>query len=172
MKKEMRPSEKILLSGFCFILLFMIFHDWLPLGPFNDVEAVSGDRSLGELVTVTLIGGVQILLFLGAIVFFRGRKYPIWIKIWLVIHQTSIFTGALLDWWIPYFFGYGADERVERYELMFGDTHSFLPVMNGIVPNTIHVLFHAALLMCIILTIYISFTDRRSKMKSNMAVSS
>lgn len=171
MKREFRTSEKLLLGGFCFILLFMIFHDWLPLGPFNDVEAISEDRSIGELVTVTLIGVVQILLFIGAVLFFRGKKYPIWIKLWLVIHQASIFTGALLDWWIPYFFGYGAEERVDRYEVMFGDTHSFLPVLNGIVPNTIHVLFHSALLMCIILTVYISFTDRRGNVQSNMAVS-
>jgi hypothetical protein len=40
---------------------------------------------------------------------------------------------------VPYFFG--ADERrVERYRVMFGNTHSFLPERNGIVPNTAHIL--------------------------------
>jgi hypothetical protein len=27
---------------------------------------------------------------------------------------------------------------------MFGNTHSFLPVRNGIVPNTAHILLHVA----------------------------
>lgn len=168
MKRQMRTSKKLLLGGLCFILLFMLFHDWLPLGPFNDVEAISKDRSIGELVTVTLIGVVQILLFIGAVLLYKGKSFPIWIKLWLVIHQMSIFVGALLDWWIPYFFGYGAEERVVRYAVMFRDTHAFLPVLNGIVPNTIHVLFHSALLICIILTIYISLTDRKETEQFSM----
>ncbi|GAA0349799.1 hypothetical protein [Bacillus horti] len=163
MTRNTRTSEKVLLVGLGFILLFMLFHDWVPLGPFNDVQAVSGDRTIGDLILVTAIGTVQILLFIGLVLYFRGREYPIWIKLWLIIHQSSIFAGALFAWWIPYLFGFGAAERVQRYEAMFGDTHAFLPIMNGIVPNTIHTLFHLTLLMCIILTIYISFTDKKAK---------
>jgi hypothetical protein len=75
----------------------------------------------------------------------------------------KLFKNVLIpfDWWIPYFFGYGAEERVDRYQQMFGDTHSFLPEINGIVPNTLHVIFHSLLLLCIILTIYISFTTKK-----------
>lgn len=74
---------------------------------------------------------------------------------------SCIFVGALLDWWIPYFFGYGAEERAARYEQMFADTHSFLPVMNGIAPNTIHVIFHTILLFCILLSLYLSLTNKK-----------
>lgn len=165
MKREIRFSEKLLLSGFCFILLFMFMQDWVPLGSLNDVQAIAEERPFNELIIVTMINVVQILLLIGFVIIFMGKRYPVWIKLWLIIHQVCIFAGALLDWWIPYFFGYGSDQRVKRYHQMFGDTHSFLPEMNGIVPNTFHTIFHIVLLFCIILTIYIALTDSGKKGK-------
>lgn len=163
MKREIRVSEILLFAGLSFILLFMIIHDWVPLGPFNDIQAIRGENSVNELIIVTLINAIQILLLLGLLLIFIGKRYPIWIKLWLMIHQVCIFVGVFISWWIPYFYGYGAEQKAERYHQMFGDIHSFLPVMNGIVPNTIHVLFHITLLFCIILTIYISFTSSRNE---------
>ncbi|CAG9621140.1 hypothetical protein [Sutcliffiella rhizosphaerae] len=163
MKREVRLTEKLLLAGFSFILIFMIVQDWVPLGSLNDVYAIAEDRTTGELITVTLVGFVQFLILTGVVLYFLGRRYPFLIKLWLIIHQMFIFVGALFAWWIPYFFGYGAAERVERYDQMFGNTHSFLPPMNGIVPNTLHTIFHFILFICILLTIYISITDSRKK---------
>jgi hypothetical protein len=37
-------------------------------------------------------------------------------------------------------------ERAARYQAMFGGTHAFLPVHNGIRPNTLHVILHSATL--------------------------
>ncbi|WP_062052187.1 hypothetical protein [Bacillus sp. JCM 19034] len=161
MKRDIRFSEKVLLAGFSLILLFMIMQDWIPLGSLNDVQAIAEDRSFNEILIVTLVGVLQILLLMGLLLVFIGKGYPIWVKFWLIIHQICIFAGALLDWWIPYFFGYGAEQRTERYSQMFGDTHSFLPELNGIIPNTFHTLFHIILLFCIVLTIYITFTNSR-----------
>lgn len=161
MRRQIRLAEVLLVAGLGLIFLFMLFHDWVPLGQLNDVRAVAESRSVQELVVVTAIGAGQIILLLGLVLIFVGKRYPIWAKLWLVIHQGFILAGALLDWWIPYFFGFGAAERVERYNEMFGNTHAFLPINNGIVPNTIHILFHSTLLLCLILAVYISFT--RSK---------
>lgn len=160
-----RISEKILIVGYGLILLFMLVQDWVPLGPLNDVEAIATENSTSELIVVTLIGGLQILILIGLILLFIGRRYPIWAKLWLIIHPSCIFAGALMSWWIPYFFGIGAQEKVERYNIMFGSTHAFLPTMNGIVPNTLHTLFHVTLFLCILLTLYISFTDHKVKHK-------
>ncbi|MFS0646301.1 hypothetical protein [Siminovitchia sp. 179-K 8D1 HS] len=160
MVRQIRRSEKVLIAGLGFILLFMMFHDWVPLGPLNDVDSVAVNRPISELVIVTLFGTVQIMLLMGMVLFFIGKTYPLWIKLWLVIHQSFIMAGVLIDWWIPYFFGIGAENRVESYKAMFGNTHSFLPVMHGIVPNTIHVIFHATLLICLILTPNIIFTNK------------
>lgn len=158
MHRQIRWAEVSLVAGLCLIFLFMLVHDWVPLGQLNDVQAVADTRSTQELVVVTAVGTGQIVLLLALVLFFIGKRYPMWARLWLIIHQGFILAGALLDWWIPYFFGYGAAERVERYNAMFGNTHAFLPVNNGIVPNTLHVLFHTTLLLCFILAIYISFT--------------
>ncbi|SFM45554.1 hypothetical protein SAMN04487943_11939 [Gracilibacillus orientalis] len=171
MQRQIRLVEKLLLLGLSLILIFMIVQDLVPLGSLNDLDAISQDRSFNEILIVTLVGVVQILLLLGMVLIFMGKRYPIWIRLWLVIHQLFIFAGALIDWWIPYFFGYGAEQRVERYEKMFGDTHSFLPVIHGIVPNTLHVMFHTLLLSCIILSIYISLTNRRNNSSGQLKAS-
>lgn len=163
MKREIRLSEKLLLAGFSFILLFMIVQDLIPLGPLNDVQAIAKNRSFSELLMVTMIGTVQFLLLTGGLIYFMGKRYALWVKLWLFIHQVCIFAGALIAWWIPYLFGIGAEQRVEKYNQMFGDTHTFLPVMNGIVPNTLHTIFHIVLLTCIILTTYISLSDLKKE---------
>ncbi|MFD2043493.1 hypothetical protein ACFSTA_03785 [Ornithinibacillus salinisoli] len=158
MKRKIRMSEKLLIFCYSIVLLFLLLHDWVPLGTLNDVEAVKADKSTNELLLTTLIGVTQILLLMGIVLFYFGRKHPLWIKLWLIIHPACIFAGAIMDWWLPYLFGIGAEERVERYSQMFGDTHAFLPVMHGIVPNTLHTIFHMSLFFCIILMIYISLT--------------
>ncbi|QDP39685.1 hypothetical protein [Radiobacillus deserti] len=168
MKRKIRFSEKLLLAGLSFILLFMIVQDWVPLGSLNDVQAIREEHTFNGLVTVTLINVTQILLLIGLVVIFMGRRYPTWIKLWLIIHQVSIFVGALISWWIPYFFGYGAEQKVQIYNQMFGNTHSFLPLMNGIVPNTLHILFHITLLFCIIVMIYISFTSSKGNFNNSI----
>ena len=161
MKREIRVQEKFLIAGYGLILLFMFVQDWVPLGPLNDIQAIAQENSTRELIVVTFIGVVQIVILMVLILCFIGRRYPIWAKIGLIIHPSCIFTGVLMAWWIPYFFGLGAEEKAERYQTMFGNTHSFLPVMHGIVPNTLHTIFHVTLFLCILLTIYISFRDRK-----------
>lgn len=74
MKRKVRLSEKLLLIGFSFILLFMVIHDWVPLGSLNDVEAIAADRSVSELLIVTFIGVAQILLLMGFVLFFMGKN--------------------------------------------------------------------------------------------------
>jgi hypothetical protein len=62
--------------------------------------------------------------------------------------------GEIRAWWIPYFFG-TTPERVKRYADMFGNTHSFLPERNGIIPNTLHVILHALTFVTLILSVFV-----------------
>jgi hypothetical protein len=163
MTRHVRNSERFLLLGLGLILVFMVTHDWISFGSLNDIQAVKEVHTFNELVTVTMINGVQILILMGLVLIFIGKRYPIFVKLWLIIHPACIFVGALYAWWIPYFTGIGAEAKVERYQQMFGNTHSFLPVINGIVPNTLHVIFHSLLFTCILLAIYISFTGSKER---------
>lgn len=163
MRRPVRLAEKLLLIGLSLIFVYMVIQDWVPLGSLNDVEAIADERPFNELLIVTSIGAGQILLLLFFVIIFLGKQTPIWIQLWLIIHQVFIFAGALIDWWIPYFFGYGAEERTEKYNKMFGETHHFLPLMNGIVPNTLHIIFHSTLFICIILSVYVTLSDKNNR---------
>ena len=46
-----------------------------------------------------------------------------------------------------------AAERAARYQAMFGGTHAFLPVHNGIRPNTLHVILHAGTLAILVVLV-------------------
>lgn len=164
MKRDIRLSEKFLVLGYIFILLFMIVQDLVPLGALNDIEAIASVESFNEIIVTMLIGAVQILLILVGVLLFIGKRYPLLVKIWLIVHPLSILVGAIMSWWIPYLFGTGTEEKIESFNNMFGDTHSFLPIMNGMTPNTLHTMFHLVLLICIILTSYI-FLNRHDKDK-------
>jgi hypothetical protein len=61
-----------------------------------------------------------------------------------------LFLGLLRAWWIPYLV-LPDRERAARYQIIFANTHSFLPRRNGMAPNTLHVLFHLSVVATLIL---------------------
>ena len=103
----------LLLALQAFHVLFLLLHDWIPLGSLNNVAAVRAANPAGKLLIGTLIST-----------------------------SFFLFYGELRAWWIPYF-GAPQPERAARYQTMFANTHSFLPARNGIPLNTLHVLLHA-----------------------------
>jgi hypothetical protein len=60
-----------------------------------------------------------------------------------MVSYTLLFLGQIRAWWIPYLLR-PEPTRAARYQIMFGNTHSFLPSRNGMVPNTAHILLHLA----------------------------
>jgi hypothetical protein len=126
-----------------FQVVFLWLHDWIPLGPLHDVAAVRSQDTLQRLVLVTLVQSVpwSIGLFFSA--WYFGQTYPAWLNSWLWITYALLFVGQVRAWWIPYLVR-AEPERAARYQIMFGNTHSFLPQRNGLVPNTAHILLHVA----------------------------
>ena len=142
--------ELFLMALQSFQVLFLWTHDWVPLGRLNNVAAVRREDSRSRLAVVTLIQSVPYTIGLvGSFVAF-GHRYPGWLSSWLKISYGLLLLGQLRAWWIPYLFG-GDAERVVRYRRMFGRTHALLPVRHGIVPNTAHILLHAATVVTLLL---------------------
>jgi len=56
---------------------------------------------------------------------------------------------------------------VKSYTTMFRNTHAFLPVRNGIVPNTIHTAFQLTLLSTWVLSLYLSAASGRKTDRAN-----
>jgi hypothetical protein len=135
--------ELVLIGLQAFQVVFLCLHDWLPLGRLNDVAAVRRADSLQRLVVVTLVQSVPWAVGLFFCVRYFGRPYPMWLGSWLWISYALLLAGQLRAWWIPYLLK-PEPVRAERYRKMFGNTHSFLPVRHGMVPNTAHILLHLA----------------------------
>jgi hypothetical protein len=138
-----RQIEIILIGLQLFQVLFLWLHDWIPLGRLNDVAAVKSQDNTQRLVLVTLIQSVPFTIGLWFSLLYFARPYPHWLYRWLYISYGIIFIGQLRAWWIPYLFHFEPD-RAARYQIMFGKTHHFLPIRNGLVPNTAHILLHVA----------------------------
>jgi hypothetical protein len=137
--------DKILLALQAFQVLFLLIHDWIPLGRLNDVAAVRSQDTFRRLVLVTCIQTVPFAIGLFFSARYLGTRYPHWLNEWLWISYAMLFVGQLRAWWVPYLLK-AEPKRAERYRIMFGNTHSFLPERNGMVPNTAHILLHVATL--------------------------
>lgn len=131
-------------------VLFLWLHDSVPLGRLNDAPAVHAADSRSRLVAVTLIQSVPYTLGLLFSVRYFGQPWPGWVRNWLWISYGLMLLGQLRAWWVPYLMR-PEPERAARYRAMFGSTHAFLPVRNGMVPNTAHVLLHSATAATLIL---------------------
>ncbi len=138
-----RQSAIVLIGLQAFQVLFLWTHDWVPLGRLNDVAAVRAQDSLRRLVVVTLVQSVPFTIGLAFSLLYVRQAFPHWLVSWLWISYGLLLIGQIQAWWIPYLIR-AEPERAARYRKMFGKTHSFLPQRNGIVPNTAHILLHAA----------------------------
>ena len=67
--------------------------------------------------------------------------------------------GVLRAWYLPYLV-YSDPVRAARYRERFANTHAFLPMRNGIRPDTLHVTFHAVLAVLIVLLCVLTFAGR------------
>lgn len=144
--------EAILVALQVLQVLFLWIHDWVPLGRLNDVAAVRSQDTLGRLVTVTVVQSLPWTIGLYFSVQYLGRTYPQWLNSWLWISYVVLLLGQIRAWWIPYLF-IPDPKRAARYRIMFGKTHAFLPVRNGLVPNTAHVMLH----VCTVATLVVLF---------------
>lgn len=142
-------SQALLLALQTFHVAFLWLHDWVPLGRLNDVAAIRQQDSTGHLVAVTLMQATPFTAGWLASLWYFGQTCPDWLHSWLWISYIALFVGEFRAWWLPYLLV--PDEiRAKRYRAMFGNTHTLLPQRNGMVPNTLHTLLHAATLATLI----------------------
>jgi hypothetical protein len=140
----------IILQGF--VVIFIALHDWLPLPPLNDVKAVRAADSRQRLVVGTILSTLPFAVAFAGSVWVGARPYPAWLHWLLWVTYIAALCGLLRAWWIPYLIA-NEPARAARYQLMFGSTHAFLPIRNGVRPNTLHVAFHVVVVAILALMI-------------------
>ena len=146
-----RAVETGVLALQSFHVAFLLLHDWVPLGSLNDVQAVRAVDPLHKRVQVTLVTALPFALGLAfSSAYATASRHPTWVPAWLRLSYGSLFAGEIRAWWIPYLWR-SEPAGAARYHTLFGNTHTFLPVRNGIAPNTLHVVLHLATLGVLLL---------------------
>ena len=150
LSSTIRQVEIFMIALQGFQVLFLWVHDWVPLGNLNDVAAIRRADSRQRLAVVTLIQSAPFTVGLLFSMLDFGQPYPHWLYSWLWISYGLLLLGQIRAWWIPYLIR-AEPERATRYRIMFGKTHSFLPLHNDLVPNTAHILLHLSTAATLIL---------------------
>jgi hypothetical protein len=75
---------------------------------------------------------------------------------WLWITYGLFLLGLLRAWWIPDLV-VPDPQRAARYQEIFANTRSFLPRRNGIVPDTLHTIFHFVVVATVLVLLTMSF---------------
>jgi hypothetical protein len=131
------------------VVVFLLFHDWIPLGHLNNLAAIRSQDTLLRRIFVTLLAAAPAAVGLLFSARHFGLSYPDWLEMLLWITYSVFVIGMLRAWWIPYLF-LPDPERAARYQSIFAGTHSFLPRRNGMAPNTLHTLFHLVTLSTLV----------------------
>jgi hypothetical protein len=145
-----------LVIGQIMVVVFLAFHDWVPLGKLNNVAGLRAVDTGNRLVFTTAVSTLPFAAVLVASIIFASVQYSNWLLCWLWGTYLLCAYGILRAWWIPYF-GTADAERAKRHGVRFAGTHGFLPERNGIRPDTLHVGFHALIVAILIVLAYRTF---------------
>ncbi len=131
------------------VVAFLLLHDWIPLGRLSNIAAIHNEDSLQRRIFVTLLPALPAAIGLFYSAKYFGRAYPDWLEMLLWISYGLFVFGLLRAWWIPYLL-IPDPARAARYQIIFANTHTFLPKRNGMAPDTLHTLFHVVTVATVI----------------------
>jgi hypothetical protein len=142
--------DGVFLAAQGYVVLFLLLHDWVPLGRLSNFTAKRNADPFGNRVLVTLLPLVPAGLGLFWCARSFRQPYPHGLSIFLWITYGSFLVGLLRAWWVPYLL-VPDPVRAARYREIFAGTHRFLPERNGMAPDTLHTTFHAATLLVVVM---------------------
>ena len=143
------PLTDALIGLQFYVTLFVLLHDWVPLGALNDVAAVRRTGGVGRLIATTLLSTLPFAFGCAASVYHAGGL-PHWLMDYLWGCYGVALYGLLRTWWVPYLL-IAEPARAARYQAMHGRTLAFLPLHNGMRPNTLHVTVHLAVVAVLLI---------------------
>jgi hypothetical protein len=139
------------------VVIFIALHDWVPLGRLNNLAGIRAADSISKLVIVTVLSTLPFAIGFAASAYYVSTGLPIWLIWWLWTSYGAVVCGILRTWWVPYLL-VEDPVRAARYQARFANTHAFLPERNGIRPDTLHVSFHAVIVVLLILLGALTFS--------------
>src|SRR5690349_684173 len=140
------------------LLFFMLFHDWISIPPFNNIVDLKAMDSNSYRLLGSAINGATVLIPLLITIFYSYHStLPLFPAITITFFYFFITIGTILSWWVPYF--YGSSQKHKNAFKKFKNTHHFLPARgDNVIPNTLHVILHLQVWLCLILSIFFLMT--------------
>ena len=86
-----RAWQGTLIALQAFQLALLLVHDWIPLGEFNDIQAVRRENTLWQLLIGTTVTSIPVAIGLGLSIHYFGYSYPTGAKIWLWLTYGILF---------------------------------------------------------------------------------
>lgn len=141
------------------LLLFMALHDWVDIPPLTDLPALKKAHTFRFRLIGSFVNGSLVLIPLIITLFYLSSSLSFWARLVFTVIYGFITFGTITAWWVPYFGGgyliHGNKAGFEEYR----NTHTFLPKRGeNVVPNTLHVLLHIQVWICLGLSIYWLFS--------------
>jgi hypothetical protein len=133
-------------------VVFLLLHDWVPLGRLSNLAAVRGIDSTAKLFWTTVLSALPYAAGLALSILWLPH-WPMGLRIYLEwLYTISLLTIAFV-WWVPYL-SPSDSERAERYRVRFAGTLSFLPKRHGFAPDALHTAYHAVVLATALLLLF------------------
>lgn len=144
------PSIEAVLIGLQAVqVIFLLLHDWVPLGRLSNLAAVHAVDSITKLLRTTLVSTLPYAAGLGfSIATFPD--WPMWVRLYLEILYAITLLAILRAWWVPYL-SRSDSPRAERYRIRFAGTLSFLPKRHGFAPDALHTTYHGVVVATLVL---------------------
>ncbi|MBA4536703.1 hypothetical protein H1Z61_05975 [Bacillus aquiflavi] len=86
-----------------FIFIFLILHDWVPLGDLNDVQAVQSVNTTSELLFLTALNSVPFAIAFFLCCYYAGKVYPFLMKLFLIIYFPALLSVSCRHGGFPTF---------------------------------------------------------------------
>jgi hypothetical protein len=137
-------------------VIFLALHDWVPLGTLNNVTGLRAVDTSAKLLFSTVVSTLPFAAVLFASVLYMNDHFPARLIWWLWATYIACAYGILRAWWIPYL-GSPDPDRAARYRVRFAGTNGFLPVRNGIRPDSLHLVFHTLVVSILIMLAFHTF---------------
>lgn len=135
------------------LLIFMLFHDWIPISPWNDIPTLRLKDGFFYRALSSVINGAAVLIPLLITWKYHRTILPLSAAIEITAFYVLLTIGTIFSWWVPYIFG--SSEKHKQQFSKFKNTHHFLPPrQDHVVPNTLHVILHLQVWACLVISIY------------------
>jgi hypothetical protein len=141
--------ESLLIALQAAQVVFLLLHDWVPLGRLSNLSAVHALDSRSKLLWTTVFSALP---FAGGLVFSVATypDWPTWVRTYLDVLYAVSLLAILRAWWIPWLSPFDSP-RAERYRTRFAGTLSFLPKRHGFAPDALHTIYHAVVVATLVL---------------------